>query len=284
MTRPLPRRTWLGLIVVLVSEAATLAGVEPFHSWNTPIAWTGYILAVDGIVWQRRGTSWLANARAEFLFLAVSSVPLWIVFELYNKHAIHNWHYVGLPDVLALRYFGYAWSFATIWPAIFETGELVSSVRDRRAPESRATAPTREELTPLAWVSVLIGLAMLIGPLLFPSQYLAAPVFLGFVFLLDPINARAGSESLLGDARAGRYGRAINLAIAGLICGVLWEFWNYWAAAKWIYTVPILPDLRVFEMPILGYGGFPAFALECFTMYVALRRWIWNGPSRPISV
>ncbi|MGH9310575.1 MAG: hypothetical protein ACRD1U_14450 [Vicinamibacterales bacterium] len=284
MTRPLPRRTWLGLIGVFVSQTATLAGVEPFHSWNTPIAWTGYILAVDGIVWQRRGTSWLANARAEFLFLAVSSVPLWIVFELYNKYAIHNWHYVGLPEFLPLRYLGYAWSFATIWPAIFETGELVSSVRDRRAPESRAIPPRRETLTPLAWVSVTIGLAMLIGPLLFPSQYLAAPVFLGFVFLLDPINARAGSESLLGDVRAGRYGRAINLAIAGLVCGVLWELWNYWAGAKWIYTVPILPSLRVFEMPILGYGGFPAFALECFTMYVALRRWIWNGPSRPISV
>ena len=30
----------IGLLVMVVSEGATLARVEPFHSWNTPIAWT----------------------------------------------------------------------------------------------------------------------------------------------------------------------------------------------------------------------------------------------------
>ena len=73
---------------------------------------------------------------------------------------------------------------------------------------------------------------MLIVPWLYPSQYLAAPVFLGFTFLLDPLNARAGAESILGDVREGRYGRLINLLIAGLVCGLAWEFWNYWAGAQ----------------------------------------------------
>ena len=39
-------------------------------------------------------------------------------------------------------------------------------------------------------------------------------------------------------------------------------------ATKWIYNVPILPDVKIFEMPILGFGGFPPFAVECFAMYV----------------
>ena len=52
-------------------------------------------------------------------------------------------------------------------------------------------------------VSIAIGIAMLTWPIVWPSPYLAAPVFLGFVFLLDPINARAGDESLLRDFRAG---------------------------------------------------------------------------------
>ncbi len=284
MIRPIPRRTWLGLVVMVVSQGATFAGIEPFHSWNTPIAWTGYILFVDGIVWKRRGDSWLTHAPAELLFLAVVSVPLWLVFELFNKYSLHNWQYVGLPAWLPLRYAGYAWSFATIWPAIFLTGELVSSLRDRRAAARRAVDPVPQRLGLLGWTSVAGGLMMLIGPILYPSPYLAAPVFLGFVFLLDPLNARAGSESILGDARDGQYGRLINLMTAGLICGVLWELWNYWAGAKWIYTVPILPDLRLFEMPVLGYGGFPAFAVECFTMYVAVRRWIWRGPARTILI
>jgi hypothetical protein len=284
MTRSLPRRTWIGLAVMAVSEAATLAKIEPFHSWHTPVAWTGYIMFADGIVWQRRGNSWLSNSRAELFFLAFVSMPLWVVFELYNKYAIHNWHYVGLPEALPLRYFGYAWSFATIWPAIFETGDLVSSLRDRRAPEGRAAGPIPQPPGPRGWLSLVAGALLLIWPCVYPSRYLAAPVFLGFIFLLDPLNARAGAESLFGDARAGRYGRLCNLAIAGLVCGIIWEFWNYWAGTKWIYDVPILPGLRLFEMPLPGYAGFPPFALECFTMYVAVRRWIWSGPARPISI
>jgi hypothetical protein len=284
MTRPFPRRTWIGLLLIGVSEASTAAGVEPFATWNTPVCWTGYILLADGVVWRIRGSSWLSNARAEFLFLSVASVPLWVVFEIYNKYSIGNWHYLGLPESLPVRYFGYAWAFATIWPAIFESGELVSAWRDRRAPEGRTEPPRRERLGPLGWLSVAAGAVMLLVPVVYPSPYLAAPVFLGFAFLLDPLNARAGAESILGDARQGRYGRLINLLLAGLICGLLWEFWNYWARAKWVYTVPILPHVRLFEMPVLGYGGFPAFAVECFTMYVSARHVVWRGPVRPISI
>ena len=111
----------------------------------------------------------------------------------------------------------------------------------------------------------------MIWPLLWPSPYLAAPVWLGFIFLLDPINARLTGESLLAELRAGRPRRVVNLALSGLLCGVLWEFWNYWSRAKWHYTVPIMENIKVFEMPLPGYLGFPAFALECFTMYVFVR-------------
>ena len=63
----------------------------------------------------------------------------------------------------------------------------------------------------------------------------------------------------------------MNLVLSGFLCGMLWEFWNYWSRAKWHYTVPIMEHLKIFEMPVPGYLGFPAFALECFTMYVFLR-------------
>jgi hypothetical protein len=114
---------------------------------------------------------------------------------------------------------------------------------------------------------------MLASPFLAPgiARYLAAPVWLGFIFLLDPINARLGGESLFLDWRARRFDRTINLAGSGFLCGLLWEFWNYWSRAKWHYTVPIMENLKIFEMPVPGYFGFPAFALECFTMYVFVR-------------
>jgi hypothetical protein len=133
-------------------------------------------------------------------------------------------------------------------------------------------------------LSVAAGAMMLLLPIMHPSPYLAAPLWLGFAFLLDPLNAFVGGESILGDARDGRYSRLINLMAAGLICGFAWEVWNFWAGAKWKYTVPILANLRIFEMPVLGYGGFPAFAVECFTMYVTVRFLIWRAVARPISI
>jgi len=350
----LPRYALFGLAIMAVSEVLMLLRIEPFWSWHTPMAWTGYILFVDGIVRARRGSSWLTSAPAEFTFLALVSIPLWLIFEFYNLF-IRNWHYMNLPESEFWRNFGYAWSFATIWPAIFETAELVATLRDRRANDhygrhrghgaflksSSVTSATSVAIpaggedppaAPLvappisapAWASIVAGAMMLLWPLVWPSPYLAAPVWLGFIFLLDPLNGRANAETLFascsyarnvrpkhvpsahpstgsgravegpdttGDAEAalsdwsGRArDRLMNLCVSGLMCGVVWEWWNYWAHAKWIYTVPILAEWKVFEMPLPGYLGFPPFALECFTMYVAARRWLWRGHVRPIGL
>lgn len=285
--RGFPSYGFLGALVVVVSGVGMLRHVEPFWSWHTPIAWTGYILLVDALVLWRRGHSWLHDARAEFFFLAIVSVPLWLVFEWYNKYFIHNWHYINLPENPALRYFGYAWSFATIWPAIFETGDLVASFRHsarlRTLPFGEARIrhsafDVRHSNFSIRHMAFgIVGAALLLWPILWPSPYLAAPIWLGFILLLDPINRWLGAEALTWD-------RSLNLAAAGLGCGIIWEFWNYWARTKWIYNVPILPELKVFEMPVLGYGGFPVFALECFTMYVLVRRIFWRGAARVISI
>jgi hypothetical protein len=264
-----------GLAIMIASEGATLAGLEPFASWNTPICWTGFILFADGVVYRARGESRIRSAPREFAVLTLASIPLWLVFEGYNL-VIRNWHYTGLPENNALRLFGYAWSFATIWPAIFEGADMISVVRGAAlpAPPARPAPPALPVPPARPAASIALGAAMLASPFIASpaiARYLAAPVWLGFIFLLDPINARLGAETLMP---GGRTDRVINLSLSGLLCGVLWEFWNYWAHAKWHYTVPIMEHLKVFEMPVPGYLGFPAFALECFTMYVFVRRMI----------
>ena len=261
-----------------------LARVEPFWSWHTPIAWTGFILFADGWIWKRRGESPIKNDRAEIAFMALASIPLWIVFELYNKHTFWNWHYVGLPQTLLLRYVGYAWAFATIVPAILITAELVGALRDRRAPAYRRADPATIPLDAVAWAAIVAGAAMLILPIVYPSPWMAAPVWLGFMFLLDPINAWLGAESFRGDLGAGHFDRLKNLLISGLACGLLWECWNYWARTKWVYTVPVPPDIKLFEMPLAGYLGFPAFAVECFVLYVFVRQCVWRGSWRPTAL
>ena len=265
---------WLGLAILAVSETATLLHIEPFWTWNTPIAWTGFIVFADAIVYRARGESWIRSSPGEFALLALASIPLWLVFEGFNLQ-IRNWHYTGLPENFWLRQFGYAWAYGTIWPAIFEGAALVGALRgdrpstDRGARPAHPTPPAR----PVLWLT--IGALMLASPFFVSptiAQYMAAPVWLGFIFVLDPINARLGGDSLLAEWRDAKFTRTINLAASGILCGVLWEFWNYWAHAKWHYTVPIMEHLKIFEMPVPGYLGFPAFAFECFTMYEFVRR------------
>src|SRR6266542_1754155 len=123
---------WIGLGIMILSQAATIAKIEPFWSWNTPICWTGFILFADAIVYRARGNSWLRSNPREFVALALASIPLWLVFEFYNWY-LDNWYYDGLPENRWIRMFGYAWSFATIWPAIFEGAELAAVLRAARA-------------------------------------------------------------------------------------------------------------------------------------------------------
>ncbi|HEY7172864.1 MAG TPA: hypothetical protein VH417_18560 [Vicinamibacterales bacterium] len=269
-----------GLAIMIGSEAATIFRLEPFYSWNTPICWTGFILFADSVVFRARGRSWIRSAPREFALLALASIPLWLVFEFYNLY-LNNWNYTGLPENDWLRMFGYGWAFATITPAIFEGAELIglmwapaSTIRDPASAGSQISGGRR------SW-SMAAGALMLIVPFAAPpglARYLAAPVFLGFIFLLEPINRRLGAESL--DRR-----RFANLLLSGLLCGVLWEFWNFWAGAKWHYTVPIMEHLKIFEMPLPGYLGFPPFAVECFVMYVFVRALV-AGPraGRPIAL
>jgi len=273
----------VGLAIMIVSQTATLAGIEPFASWNTPIAWTGFILFADSLVYRVRGNSWIRAAPREFIALSLLSIPLWLVFEAFNL-VIRNWHYIGLPENFWLRMFGYAWSFATIWPAIFEAADLISVMRHRPSDVPVRAQPPSSSSPQLALPT--IGALMLASPFLVTAdvaRYLAAPVWLGFILLLDPINAARGEESVLRDWHAGRFDRTLNLVLSGFLCGGLWELWNYWAHAKWKYTVPIMENFKIFEMPLPGYLGFPAFALECFTMYVFVRSLIGRS-GRPIAL
>jgi hypothetical protein len=259
-----------------MAAGATLLflGVTFVATYFTPLVWSGYILFIDAVLHRVKGNSLLVNRRREFFVLLLLSVLFWLVFEFYNLF-LHNWHYVGLPEQLPWRLFGYLWAFATIWPAILETAEALECWKGISGRAIRPWKITRLRLA----LSVCFGAFCLAVPLLASpgtAHYLAAPVWLGFIFLLDPLNYRMGRGSLLIDLEKGDPRRLYALLLSGVVCGVLWEFWNYWAGAKWHYTVPILGDVKVFEMPVLGYFGFPPFAVECYTMYSFARN-IYRG-------
>jgi hypothetical protein len=268
---------------IVAAEALLFAGFEPVRLFFTPIVWSLYILAADGAVEALAGRSQLSRDPWELVRCAVASIPIWLVFEAYNLR-LENWVYVGLPEAAPLRLLGYGWSFATILPALFETSDLVLALArwplavERRAPqESGLASPgTRVAL-------VLFGGLCLAIPLLAPrfvAASLFALVWVGFIFLLDPINATLGRWSPFTDWGRAVRGRFVALLAGGLACGLLWEFWNYWAGAKWLYVFPILQDWKLFAMPRPGFLGFPPFAVECFLMYDLVSRAYGGGWGR----
>ena len=94
---------------------------------------------------------------------------------------------------------------------------------------------------------VLFGATCLLLPLILPqtmARRLFVLVWIGFIFLLDPINNQLGLPSLIDDFRQGCRSRFYALLLSGFVCGWLWEFWNYWAAAKWHYIFPMFQQWK----------------------------------------
>jgi hypothetical protein len=224
---------------------------------------------MDGLIKRRTGSSLISDHKREFFLLLLISVGSWLIFEAYNL-LLKNWRYIGLPDNTFLRYLGYAWSFATISPGIFLTYQVLNDV----IPGSRK-APVTERLgNSLFGAFVIIGAACIIVPLLWPSTYMTPLVWMGFAFFLDPINHRLGDRSILTEFFTGRRRSLGIFFLSGLACGLLWEFWNYWAQAKWEYFVPYWGHIKLFEMPVLGFLGFLPFTIECFAIYKFVRKLI----------
>ena len=264
---------YAGMAIIVAAEVLLFGGNQMVGHWFTPIVWTGYILFVDALVYKLKARSLLMTDRLEFVIIVVASIAGWWLFELYNAPRFWKsnlelwWHYHNLEPNPYLRRVGYDWAFATIFPAMFETAALL-----RASVFSRQRAPI--SIRPSRLMLILMfafGAVGALVPLLFPSVWYAPVVWLAFIFLLDPLNARRGWPSITGDLARGDWRRLWSLLVSGLVCGVLWEFWNYWSLSKWTYTVPYFGNVKVFEMPVLGYLGFPPFAVECWVMYIFFR-------------
>ena len=273
--RNFPAHGWLGFVALAGAEWLLFHRAEPVSTYFTPIAWSAYILIADAATFAVTGRSRLNDAPLSLARMALLSIPLWLIFEGYNLR-LQNWEYTGVPLPWAAAVLGYGWSFATITPALFETSDLVQALLP-----PLPGGPWR--ISRGAENALLIGgAACLIAPLTVPREiaaHLFALVWVGFLLLLDPINRRLGLPSFLGDLADGFRRRLYGFLAAGFICGWLWEFWNYWAAAKWHYTFPMFQNTKIFEMPAPGYLGFLPFALECFAMYVSAA-WLFGWVKR----
>jgi hypothetical protein len=224
--------------------------IEPFQFFSYLVFWWSYIVFVDTLLAIRLKRFIILNGNLPFLI--VISSGFWCMYEIINLR-LENWFYINLPDKIVLRWAGYMLAFGTVIPALHATKELIRSLIGEIG---RKPVPLKN----YSMSAMCIGLAALIVTLAFPLYgFPLAWIFL--VLIIDGFNYVKGFPSFLGEAEQGLAGNLISTALAGLLCGMLWETWNFWSISKWVYTVPFFENLKIFEMPLPGYVGFLFFAV-----------------------
>ena len=264
---PFPRYGWVGLAAIGLGQVLILTHWRPLSDYWFAAVWFGAIALVDAVIYRRDGRSLIRTRRRDFLLMLPLSAAGWWMFEFANLF-VHNWHYVEPYDIPT--WWKQIWTaifFSTVIPAEFEAAMLLWP---------RGAVQRRQGARPLVPSGLTLGLLGLLGVgaflLAVVEPLYAFPLIWGCLALvLDPINCRRGRPSILGYWARGDWRTPVALYLGGQFCGILWEFWNYWAFPKWEYTIPWVGFWKIFEMPLLGYIGYGPFAWEVFALYHFVR-------------
>ncbi len=228
--------------------------------------WLGYIAVVNALCEAIYGDSLFRRAGWRFLWLFVFSIPLWWAFEYINS-IVQNWHYEYRP-ISELRYFFQSSiDFSTVIPAVLSAAFLFYFFfKDMRwRSDQRTPSPA------LLILSIALGaLSFAVMPL-YPNEVFPL-VWLAPLLILDPIAYGLGLPSIFGYMTSGDWRVPIATALASLCTGFFWEMWNFWSYPKWVYTIPYVGFWKIFEMPILGFGGYLPFGLIIFVYTVLIAR------------
>lgn len=225
---------------------------EPFMYQFYIMAWWSYIIFLDACLSLKNGRHFVLNRH--LFSLVTISFAFWCMFELINLR-LNDWFYINIPSQPAAFAFGsYFLAFGTVIPGILLTKELFL----RLLPEVRVPRASKGAYRVYA---IPLGLLCLVLAMTFP-RYLFGLAWVFLIFIIDGYNYRKGYRSFMRELEEGALKQVLAAALAGMACGFLWEFWNYWSITKWVYTVPFFERYKVFEMPAAGYIGFALFGLE----------------------
>ena len=203
--------------------------------------------------------------------MILASAGFWLFFEILNLR-IANWSYQGpsfssLPGKIIFGLF----AFGSAIPAILETNEFLHLIGIGRKTEFLKWERSGYFLSQIKWgrpgyLWMALGIGMIVAALIWPGYFFWL-VWIALILIFDPAVERQSGQSLFAELREGKVRNFYRLLVTGLVCGILWEAWNYWAGLKWIYSVPLVGEGKIFEMPLLGYLGFSVFAIECYVFY-----------------
>jgi hypothetical protein len=276
----LPLHGWLGLGLALLFWILNWTLTGPRTHWGFFPMWLGYCLAIDGLVFRRTRTSLLTRSPRKYAGLFLVSAPVWWIFELLNLRT-QNWTYLGAEIFFPMEYiFWTTLSFTTVAPAVFGSAEFFASFEFVKRLKPGLTIGTDRRTTASFFALGWIMLALL---LIYPKIFFLF-IWISLYFILEPINIWLGNRSLADWTAKGDWRPVIALWLGVLLTAFLWEMWNFHSYPKWIYHVAWGGWMRVFEMPLLGYGGYLPFALELYAVYHLVVGWVEDKRSEYVKV
>lgn len=258
---------WGGLGAVVMTAGWVLAWTrfpwfEPLQVHTFCLPWVGYILLVNALCVLRSGHSLLTDKPLRFLLLWPASALFWWFFEYLNRF-VQNWYYVGVEAFSPQEYvFHASLAFSTVLPAVLSTYRFLLTFQIFHTGLRQLTPlKVLDDKRASGFILFFSGIALaLIGrfpDILYPLVW-GAPLL-----VFTSLQTLWGRTTIFTGLRRGDWRAVIAAAAAALICGFFWELWNYHSLARWEYAVPYVDRFHIFAMPLLGYGGYLPFGLEC---------------------
>lgn len=261
--RIFPIHGWLGLGLVALFWGLNWGLTGLRTHWTFFPLWLGYCLTVDGLVFMRKGTSLLTRSWKGYIGLFFLSAPVWWLFEVFNAR-LQNWHYQGSESFTPFAFWLWATlNFTTVIPAVFGSAELASSFKLYKNIGKGLVIKDDQRTTLIFFIS---GWFMLVVMLLWPRLFFPF-VWISVYFIMEPINIWLGNYNLAQWTKRGDWRPVFNMWTGVLMTAFFWEMWNYFSYPKWVYHIPWGDCCHIFEMPLLGYGGYLPFALELYALY-----------------
>jgi hypothetical protein len=264
----LPWWGWLGgafLVLAWWLAWNRFAWFAPLQTFTFSPIWLGYIVLVNALTMKRTGRCMLRDRTGYFLALFPLSAAFWWFFEYLNRF-VQNWYYVGASTDDPWQYFWQATlPFATVLPAVLGTREwLTSFPRLSCGLEYARPAPMlRSRWT--ASIALLVA-AFALGAIGTWPDRLFSLLWLAPLLLITALQVLLRQKSIVDSPARGDWRGLWQAALAGLVCGVFWELWNYKSLTHWEYSVPFVHAFEIFHMPFLGYAGYLPFGLECLAV------------------
>lgn len=282
----LPVWFWVGLLIWGVTMIVLWGKFqEPklLLNWSfIPLAW-GFTLMLDGWVYVRANRrSLVSRSPNELVGIGVAATAGWMLFEYLNFFVDENWYYPcgGLIPDDEFTVYAIIGS-SGLMPAVFELYNLMNTYPSFRHRYDRGPKLTLSKS--VRTIILVLALAGMFCVGFFPDGMFGV-LWISPLLIISVVLENLGIWTPFTPVKDGNWSPLLKYALTYVIYGFLLEFWNYYNSihvsadpsdiiaytpAHWVYSLPFVNVLHVFEMPLLGFLGYVPFGIYCASYWIS---------------